>query len=304
MKNEIGTGIADAEVLSEICEVIRTTSKADYGKIIEQRATYPWIYHLAEVRSNIVEWLPINREDAVLEVNAECGALSETLLEKADCLTYITDTNLQREIVELRLKKNVPDYEKKDVTGYTGKFADIERELGKYNVIILCGVFGYATLMLAEKADDPYRTLIEFLKRHLKPGGSIVMADGNRLGLKYLAGCQEDHYGGYFNGIHDYAGCEGYRTFTRKEYQKIFTEAGLPELQFYYPYPDYKFPSVIYSDEYLPKEGELNDNRRNIDRDRYMFFNELSAYNTLIAEGLFQEFSNSFLLIASERGTN
>ena len=33
-------------------------------------------------------------------------------------------------------------------------------------------------------------------------------------------------------------------------------------------------------------------------------FNELSAYNTLIAEGLFQEFSNSFLLIASERGTN
>ena len=42
----------------------------------------------------------------------------------------------------------------------------------------------------------------------------------------------------------------------------------------------------------------------NIDRDRYVFFNELSAYNTLIAEGLFQEFSNSFLLIASERGTN
>ena len=190
------------------------------------------------------------------------------------------------------------------MTGYTGKFADIERKLGKYNVIILCGVIGYASQMLAEKADDPYRTLIEILKRHLKPGGSIVMADGNRLGLKYLAGCQEDHYGGYFNGIHDYAGCEGYRTFTRKEYQKIFTEAGLPELQFYYPYPDYKFPSVIYSDEYLPKEGELNDNRRNIDRDRYMFFNELSAYNTLIAEGLFQEFSNSFLLIASERGTN
>ena len=78
----------------------------------------------------------------------------------------------------------------------------------------------------------------------------------------------------------------------------------MPELQFYYPYPDYKFPSVIYSDECLPKEGELNDNRRNIDRDRYVFFNELSAYNTLIAEGLFQEFSNSFLLIASERGTN
>lgn len=304
MKNEIGTGIADAKVLSEIYEVIRTTPKADYGKIIEQRASYPWIYHLAEVRSNIVEWLPIRKEDAVLEVNAECGALSETLLEKADSLTYITDTNLQREIVRMRLEKNVPDYEKKDVTGYAGNFADIERELGRYDVIVLCGVLGYASQMLAEKVDDPYQKLIEVLRKHLKPEGRIVMADGNRLGLKYLAGCQEDHYGGYFNGIHDYAGCEGYRTFTKKEYQRIFTNAGLLEIQFYYPYPDYKFPSVIYSDEYLPKEGELNDNRRNIDRDRYFFFNELTAYNTLIAEGLFQEFSNSFLLIACERGKN
>ena len=70
----------------------------------------------------------------------------------------------------------------------------------------------------------------------------------------------------------------------------------------YYPYPDYKFPMEIYSDAYLPKKGELNDNARNADRDRYVLFQETAAYNTLIGEGLFPEFSNSFLIAARKRG--
>ena len=39
------------------------------------------------------------------------------------------------------------------------------------------------------------------LFRHLTPGGRIVIAIENRLGLKYLAGCAEDHLGTYFSGI-------------------------------------------------------------------------------------------------------
>lgn len=30
------------------------------------------------------------------------------------------------------------------------------------------------------------------------------MADANRIGLKYLAGCQEEYCGGYFTGIDGY----------------------------------------------------------------------------------------------------
>ena len=39
------------------------------------------------------------------------------------------------------------------------------------------------------------------MNRHLKKGGRIVIAIENRLGLKYFAGCAEDHLGTYFSGI-------------------------------------------------------------------------------------------------------
>lgn len=304
MKNEIGTGIADEGVISEIYDIIKNHEKTEYAKIIEQRASYPVTYHLAQIRSNVIEWLPMKQTESVLEINAECGALSEVLLKKTDNFTFLTDTKKQKEIVSLRLEKNVKEYAKKKITGYFGNFSDIEPKLLTYDVIVLCGVFGYAQQMLAQKEENAYETLIRVLKRHLKAGGRIVSADANRLGLKYIAGCQDDHFGGYFLGLHNYAGYEGYRTFTKKEYETLFKEAGMNELEFYYPYPDYKFPVAIYSDDYLPKEGELNDNLRNLDRDRYMLFEELPAYNTLISEGLFQEFSNSFLIIARQKGNS
>ena len=46
--------------------------------------------------------------------------------------------------------------------------------------------------------DDPYVEMIRRIKRHLKPGGQILIAIENRLGLKYFAGCTEDHTGVFF----------------------------------------------------------------------------------------------------------
>ena len=49
---------------------------------------------------------------------------------------------------------------------------------------------------------------------------------------------------------------------------KAAAGGGIWGLTFYYPYPDHKFPSVIYSDEWLPQKGELAEGRSNYDRDR------------------------------------
>ena len=45
----------DAEVLKELYETIKQNSKADYAGIIEQRASYPYLYHLSQIRENLVE---------------------------------------------------------------------------------------------------------------------------------------------------------------------------------------------------------------------------------------------------------
>ena len=108
----------------------------------------------------------------------------------------------------------------------------------------------------------------------------------------------EDHLGTYFSGIEDYAGGGGVRTFVRSRLERMLAESGLGEYSFYYPYPDYKFMTAVYSDERLPKPGELYDNLRNFDRDRMLLFDEKQAFDGLIRDGLFPVFSNSYMVVA------
>jgi hypothetical protein len=78
----------------------------------------------------------------------------------------------------------------------------------------------------------------------------------------------------------------------------MLQQAGFGTIDCYYPYPNIYFPNVIHSDEYLPGQGELRDNIVNFDRDRYLFFDEAKVFDTLIAEELYQQFANGFLLVA------
>ena len=55
------------------------------------------------------------------------------------------------------------------------------------------------------------------MAKHLAPGGKIVIAIENRLGLKYWAGCAEDHVGKYFEGLEGYHNTKGVRTYSKKE---------------------------------------------------------------------------------------
>ena len=45
--------------------------------------------------------------------------------------------------------------------------------------------------------------------------------------------------------------------------------------------------TMIYSDRYLPKVGELSNNLRNFDRDRMLLFDEKKVFDMLIREELF-----------------
>ena len=301
MKHDVGTGVADVSIQNEIYDIVNSHGKTEYRRIIEEKAGYPYVYHLADIRANLINWLPVKQTDAVLELGAECGALTETLAEMSDDVTFWTDTRLQAEIIRCRLQKNVSGADCKKITALTGAWDEIAGGLLTYDVIVLAGGFGEAAKWLPENGTNPYVELLKTLRAHLKPGGFLAIADANRLGLKYFAGCQEEHLGGYFLGPEGYPGVEKYRTFTKKEWEKMLSEAGYEGWEFHYPYPDYKLPVTVYSDEYLPLTGELIENHRNMDRDRYVFFDEAKVYDTLLEEGLFTEFSNSFLILAGQR---
>lgn len=82
---------------------------------------------------------------------------------------------------------------------------------------------------------------------YLKEDGKLLIAIENKFGLKYWAGSREDHTGKFFDGLEGYIDTDSkVRTFSKEALKKIITDAGYGRAEFYYPFPDYKFPVQIF----------------------------------------------------------
>ncbi len=280
----------DGAVEDELLDIVRNLSPAEYAGVIEERKSWPVLYHLSPLRENIVEWIPMKKSDKVLEVGSGCGAITGLLARKADSVTCV-DLSKKRSLINAYRHSECDN-----VAIHVGNFKNIEPGLPKdFDYIFLIGVFEYGQSYIG--GDQPYRDFLNILLPHLKEGGRIIIAIENKYGMKYFAGCKEDHLGTYFSGIEDYPGGGAARTFGRKGLEKIFRSCRIPEYHFYYPYPDYKFMTTLYSDVYLPGKGELSNNMRNFDRDRMVLFDEKSAFDGVVEEGLFSLFANSYIAV-------
>lgn len=281
---------SDGNVEDHLLNIVKEHPQDDYNRVIAQNNSWPVLYHLSHMRTNIVEWLPITKEDKVLEIGSGCGAITGVLAEKAKQVTCI-ELSKKRSLINANRNK-----EKQNIEILVGNFEEVEKQLPeKYDYITLIGVFEYAASYIS--SDKPYETFLRMVSEHLTDKGKIIMAIENKFGLKYWAGCKEDHLQQYFIGLEGYPVGSGVKTFSKMELEQIAVESGLEKYKFFYPYPDYKFPMSIYSDEYLPKRGELNNNMRNFDGDRMMLFDETKVFDTIVQEGLFPLYSNSYLII-------
>ena len=260
---------SDGEIEDVLLDIAKNTDPKDFDKVVEERESWPVMYHFSTIRTNIMSWMPIDRSMKVLEIGSGCGAITGTIAEKAGSVTCV-ELSRKRSLINAWRNR-----EKDNIEIRLGNFEDVEKKLETdYDMITLIGVFEYAQGYIS--SGTPYRDFLAIILRHLKPGGQLVIAIENRLGMKYFAGATEDHSGKYFEGIEGYSDTSRARTFSKPELEALLTEGGVSDFTFYYPYPDYKFPMSIYSDYYLPKRGELRTNLAN----------------------LFPLFSNSFLVVA------
>ena len=281
---------SDGQIEEEILAIVKDEARVDFPRIIEERKSWPVLYHLSYLRGNIVDWLPIKPGDKVLEIGSGCGAITEKLAQKAGKVTCV-DLSARRSHINAWRNQ-----ERDNIEIYVGNFNEIEPVLAEdYDFACMIGVFEYGQSYIP--SSTPYEDFLRIMQKHVKKEGSLVIAIENKLGLKYWAGCKEDHVGTYFSGLEGYPEGGSARTFTRKGLEKIFESCGIKEYSFYYPYPDYKLPTTIYSDRRLPRTGELTDNLRNFDRDRMLLFNEKYVYDSIIQDGLFSVFANSFLVV-------
>lgn len=271
----------DGDVESELLDYYKnSSSKVDINDD-------KFFYFLTDVRQNILNWYPFPKNGSILEIGSGCGTLTEMLCEKADKVVAIEGSKRRAEITHYRHQN------RKNLTVYAGDFTKVKLNQ-KFDYIILVGVFEYANQFFPN-ISDPFDYFLEKLKVFLKPDGKVLMAIENRYGIKYWAGCNEDHI------VKPYVGLEGYenskicRTFGKNELENLLNTHDFSNVKFYYPFPDYKLPSIVYTDERLPKPEEVDDipiypynNRIN--------FNVHKVLHGLLENQLFGQFSNSFLV--------
>lgn len=177
---------SDGDVEEEILEIVKNYGKEEFPRIIEERASWPVLYHLSPFRENIVDWIPIEKEMKVLEVGSGCGAITGALAKKAGSVTCI-DLSKKRSLINA-----YRNAEYDNVTIHVGNFQDIEKVLDTdFDYIFLIGVFEYAQGYIG--TDKPYERFMEILLKHLKGEGAdgrLVIAIENKFGLKYWAGCK------------------------------------------------------------------------------------------------------------------
>lgn len=256
---------------------------------LEKEPSTEAVFHFSDQRSNLVAWLPIDKNAKVLEIGAECGAVTSYLVKKA-ALVDAVEPSLEQ--CAINLKRNSAA---ENLKVYSCGLDELESFISKeydYIFVYNCHEKGFNRAGMAE--------MLEKLNHHLTANGRLAVATDNRLGLKFFSGSKPERRASYFEGITGFVGSEAETAYSREALENIFLHAGIKEYNFFYPYPDFKLMSTLYSDERLPKVGELTDNRKNFEGDRMSLFDEKSSFDSVITDGCFDRFANSFLVVTGK----
>lgn len=285
---------------SDVAEIVQAA--VDRSSLSDELAlaSHQWAqrYHLGLERPNFLRALRLPPASRVLEVGAGCGAVTRYLAETTAVVDAVEPVASRAAIARLRT------HDAGDVEVFIGGVEDLPSSPA-YDLVVICGVLEYVGSGSA--SEDPYVTWLRLIHSLLMPGGTIVCAIENQLGVKYLAGEPEDHTGRPFDGIEGYPSGGTARTFSRVKLAALLESAGFLELKFLHCFPDYKFTRAVLTDEALEEYPELGLALPEFPSPetgarRPKLADERSLWATLLAAGMGPTCSNSFMVLGRKDG--
>jgi hypothetical protein len=284
-----------------LAKISGCTDRSTYSQEFYPYLSWSQEYHLSPLRGNILAAIDekLRPGSRVLELGAGCGAITRALGEKG-CDVDAVEGSMERAVIAAARCSDLPN-----VRVYCTNFNRMDLGVGAYDIVTLIGVLEYAALFIDHP--QPFNAALLRASDCLTKEGFLFIAIENQLGLKYFNGMREDHVGFAFYGIQGMyqSGRKTAETFTKKGLTGLLTRAGLPEQQFFYPYPDYKLPTAVLA------EGAFADDRlsafqivshcksRDYSAVHTPLFYEPSVLRTLTQAGVADHFANSFAVVAS-----
>ena len=282
---------SDGNIENEIIEYEEKYNNVE--EIFKKDIRWPVFYHLTPIRKNILNWYPFKEQSSVLEIGAGMGAITELLCEKCKEVVSVELSKNRAKSIENRNKN------KQNLEIIVGNLNDIDFGDRKFDYITLIGVFEYAALYT--NTQNPYKDFLDNIKKLLKPDGKLLIAIENKFGMKYWLGAPEDHTNIKYDGITGYDKNNKVRTFGKEELKTILKNSELSHTKFYYPLPDYKLPSLIFSEDFLPTKETIKNYIPYYYENTEIEFDEIKAFTEVIKDNMFEFFANSFLVEASSQ---
>ena len=284
-----------------ILEILAGASdrSSDSDELAAAITDWPSRYHLSRQRANLLRPLRLGPGLRILEIGAGTGVLSRYLGETGARVVALEGSIDRARAAALRCA-GLDTVE--IVCGSLASYDDAEG----FDLVCIVGVLEYAASGAGGSTSHQ-----EFLSRAAalrRPGGALLLAIENQIGVQYLLGYREDHLGLPWIGVEDYPGSHGIRTFTRRTLQRMLAAAGLPEQTWLYPFPDYKLPAVVLTDALyrLPEAPNIVDQliRRpaRASAPRELLCDDRRGHRVLVEAGLGPDVANSFLVIAAADG--
>jgi hypothetical protein len=231
-----------------------------------------------------------------MEVGCGCGAITRFLGETFDNIVAIEGSLVRARLARLRTK------DMDNVSIICAPFQEIKFK-ERFDIIFCIGVFEYSSMYV--DSPEPFNFILKYFHDLLTPDGEVIIAIENQFGLKYFSSSKEDHNDIMFDGL------EGYPRYAYKEktfgYEELKKHLAVHfnNIDYYFPYPDYKTPSCILSERFFckVKAGEFIGGFKPssyLDCQKPLFDERLVQLE-LDKNNMLPFFSNSFLIIAGKQ---
>jgi len=281
-----------SQIETEILNIVQNHNEQEIQELIAKDYNYTINNTFSKVRENILNFYKFKKNSTVVEIGAGMGSLTGLLCDKCSHVTAVEMNNLRADIIRERYK------DRDNLEVLTGDVNNISINK-KYDYVVFIGVLEYAGIFYS--GENPYVEFIKSAKKLLKEDGILLFAIENRFGLKYWLGASEDHIQKPFVGIEGYPEKNTAKTFSKSDLKKILELSELRYNRFYYVFPDYKFPTMIFTDGYIPSHNDFEKISFTYSRNSLLVAKEKKLYKDIIENNVIGFFANSFLVEASSK---
>ena len=298
----LSTGVSDYADGAEDLVTALLENAQDRGSLSDELTlaarTWPERYHLDHGRANVLRTLRLPPEAAVLEIGCGTGAVTGYLAERCRSVDAVEPVPSRARGARARTR------DLGDVEVFVGGIEDVPA-VEAYDLVVVIGVLEYVGA--GGNDDEVYADFLRAAHTRLRPGGTLVLAIENQLGVKYLCGAAEDHTGIPWDGVTGYPAGGVARTFSRKRLLGLVRRAGFAGTTVLGAFPDYKLTRALLSDDLLETQPRLATQLPSFPSPDWAGTGERVAdehrvWAELVDAGLAPQHSNSFLVLAGKDG--